>query len=207
MNLEDVLYIKCVLINDSLNVNMINFDKDKNEFLKELNCFVKQNIGFFYLYEYTLNNYKNLLNLFDNDKSLYVKEIIKGFTNILDIESIDDSLKEKYVLEYLNKEKNNRHLDYIPDKEELCIMINYDFIIYQTLVNGNLFYKGKESEKYIKSSLNYFMSIDSENKETYDFFVDAYKQVGYVYETEKSNILEFPKRRLLRRIFRRLFKK
>ena len=51
------------------------------------------------------------------------------------------------------------------------------------------------------------MSIDSENKETYDFFVDAYKQVGYVYETEKSNILEFPKRRLLRRIFRRLFKK
>ena len=61
---------------------------------------------------------------------------------------------------YLNKEKNNRHLDYIPDKEELCKMINYDFIIYQTLVNGNLFYKGKESEKYIKSSLNYFMSID-----------------------------------------------
>ena len=50
MNLEDVLYIKCVLINDSLNVNMINFDKDKNEFLKELNCFVKQNIGFFCLY-------------------------------------------------------------------------------------------------------------------------------------------------------------
>lgn len=198
MNLEEVLYIKCALINNSLNVNMINFGKDKNEFLKGLNCFVKKNIGFFCLYEYTLNNYKNLLNLFDNDKSLYVKEIIKGFTNILDIESIDDSLKEKYVLEYLNKEKNNRHLDYIPDKEELCEMINYDFVIYQTLVNGNLFYRGKKSEKYIKSSLNYFMSIDCENKELYDFFVDAYKQVGYVYESEKCKILKFPKRSLFR---------
>ena len=105
MSLKDVLCIKCKLIDNSLSSISSDFGEDKNEFLQNLNCFVKKNIGFFCLYDDALNNYKNILNFFDDDRSLYIKEIIKGFTNIMNIENIDSSLKEKYAIEYLNDEK------------------------------------------------------------------------------------------------------
>ena len=202
MSLEDILYEKYALINNFLSTD---FYENKNEFLQNLNCFVKENIGLFCLYNETLNNYKEILCSFDEDRALYIKEIIKGFTNILNIESIDDSLKELYAIRYLLNESTNRQLDYVPGKEELREMIYYDLAIYRTLIDGSLFYEGKKSEKYIKSSLNYFMSIDSENKQLYDFFVDAYKQIGYVYGKEKCKILRFPKKK--QSLFKKLFKK
>ena len=108
--LEDAIQehkIPCCL--ENLNENEYVIARNKNSVITRkngektyefLHSFVYRNNVF----QPLTNNYKNLLNLFDNDKSLYVKEIIKGFTNILDIESIDDSLKEKYRLEAEEKD-------------------------------------------------------------------------------------------------------
>lgn len=200
MELKEILFIENKLLNGGL--SEIDLVYDEMEFLQTLNKFVQENIGIFQISNECMYNYKKIIAKYDNERYKYIKEILKAYTFIMNYEELTNNQKEQCKNEFINKIRLEHNIEKEININELIKIINIDNTVYRNLNHFILYYK-KDEEEYIKYSMNYFINKDKENIETYQTYINLYRENGLLYE-HKNNIIEFPKKKsFLKRLFRK----
>ena len=201
MELEDIMYIEKKIIGG--NLNDIDLVCDELDFFQKTNKFVYQNVGLFCLNERYIHNYKRILEKYEEEKYKYMKELLKGYTFLMEFESLNVNEKEEIKKNYLNKIKEEHLINKEISTSEALKIMYVDYKLFDSLNRFILFYDD-DVKDYIKYSMNYFMNIDKENIDLYEDYINLYRENNVVYE-HKNNIVKFPKKKLS--FLRRLFKK